>query len=73
MKLKFFTILMLLLLTACSRENLGISAKSGSLSEADFEVQCLNGVQYYVRTVAYKGYMAVKINKDTLKPETCNQ
>jgi hypothetical protein len=37
----------------------------------DFTVICLSGVEYYMRAAGDKGYMAVKIDKDTQLPALC--
>lgn len=36
-----------------------------------FVAVCIGGVEYWERTRGYKGYLAVKINKETLQPTRC--
>jgi hypothetical protein len=38
----------------------------------DMTVSCVDGVEYWTRTVGYKGYMAVRIDPDTLTFVTCD-
>lgn len=47
----------------------GCGNSSSSLREMG--VVCFDGVKYYKEYHVYRGYMAVKINKDTLQPERC--
>jgi hypothetical protein len=61
----------LVLLTGCSKENIGANPDSLTLTSRDFSIQCLQGVQYYVRVFGYKGYMAVVIDSETLQPKRC--
>ncbi len=37
-----------------------------------FEEICLKGVTYYIRAPTLRSYMAVAIDKDTLKPKPCD-
>lgn len=47
--------------------------EESTLNEADFSIVCLDGIQYYIRSVPYKAYMSVKIDPDTLQPGTCER
>ena len=68
-----FMVATLLILVGCSREHFGVTPQDTSMNEQHFSAQCLNGVEYYIRTQGYKGYMAVKINKETLQPSRCGE
>lgn len=69
----FKNVLMLVLLatalTACDKQV--NSVENEHYNKHDFAEHCLNGVVYYVRVIPYKGFMAVKINRNTLLPTTC--
>lgn len=39
----------------------------------DFTVICVDGVQYYTKTIGYRGFMAVAIDNTTLMPLECTQ
>lgn len=70
MKKLFIVALTAFLLTGCKFENK--VDLSDNWSERDFTVVCLSGVEYYIRAIYGKAYMAVKIDKDTLHPVRCN-
>ena len=36
-----------------------------------FVTVCIDSVEYWERASGYKGYLAVKINKETLQPNRC--
>ena len=46
--------------------------KNTTASKEDFNVACLDGVEYWYRQNGYKGYMAVRIDPQTLTARTCN-
>lgn len=40
--------------------------------ERNFEEVCLSGIYYYLRAPNFRGYMAVVIDRETLKPKLCD-
>lgn len=56
-------VLLIMVITGCSRPPTQRTEAEG--------VICINGVEYYKWASGYRGYLAVKINKDTLQPERC--
>ena len=47
------------------------SSKKQSYSNLDRQIICLDGVAYYHKSKYGHNYLAVKYNKETLKPERC--
>lgn len=41
-------------------------------TEKDFSVACLDGTEYWLRAAGYRGYMAVKIDRETRQPASCD-
>lgn len=37
-----------------------------------FKAVCIDGVEYWIRAIRHKGYLAARINKDTLLPQRCD-
>lgn len=46
--------------------------RSDNWSERDFETVCLDGVEYYMRADNKRGYLAVRIDRETRMPSLCN-
>lgn len=59
-----------LMFVGCGKSDNRIAA-ADEFSEADFQSVCLDGVQYWMRAAARKGYLAVRIDPNTLKPVNC--
>lgn len=57
---------LVLALSACAPTGHG-----GDYTEENFNVICLNSVQYWIRGDIHQGYMATKIDPKTLLPATC--
>ncbi len=57
-----------LTLAACKEdEHPSIESVSGNT----YRVECIDGVQYWFRHIGYKGYMAVRVDPETLSFVRC--
>jgi hypothetical protein len=57
----------LVTLTACIDERPSVESESGR----NYRVECVGGVEYWVRTNGHQGYMAVKVDPSTLSFVRC--
>ena len=62
---------LLILVAATLLAGCGNMVDDEDFTEHDFATVCLDGVEYWVRMVPYKAYMAVRIDPETLQPATC--
>lgn len=54
----------------------GCSPQEGEIgmvrsAEVEYKTLCIEGVKYLKGGHGYEGYMAIKIDRNTLKPERC--
>jgi hypothetical protein len=59
--------MILLTLTACKDERPLVESNSGR----DYRVECVGGVEYWARERGNKGYMAVRVDPETLTFVRC--
>ena len=70
----FATLLVLaLLLAACGPLPNRFDREDYNTSEGMFQAICIDGVEYWIRAASNKGYMAVRIDPETLQPRRCNK
>jgi hypothetical protein len=62
-------ILSMLALTACVEDERPV-VKSDS--DRSYRVECVDGIEYWVRHTRHKGYMAVRVDPDTMSFVRCN-
>lgn len=72
MKHLFVVLTVCAMLTGCKLEN-NLEGHGRDFNSSDFEVLCLNGVEYYARSAGNKGYMSVRIDSETLLPARCEK
>ena len=65
--MKYILIASLIFLAACNDERPSSQSDSGR----DYKVECIDGVEYWVRTAGYRGYMAVRVDPKTLTFVRC--
>ena len=68
MKKIAITAMVMFSLAACQEDN---RERNTSESGRGYIVECIDGVEYWVRALDYRGGMAVRINPETLSPVTC--
>lgn len=68
-----FLVLVLLLLAGCGKPANRFDREDYNTSQSMFQPICLDGVEYWIRAVGHKGYMAVRIDPETLQPRRCNK
>jgi hypothetical protein len=62
-------ILAVLALTACVEDERPV-VKSDS--DRNYRVECVDGIEYWVRHSGHQGYMAVRVDPDTMSFVRCN-
>lgn len=68
-----FLVLALLLLAGCGKAPNRFDREDYNTSQSMFQPICLDGVEYWIRAIGRKGYMAVRIDPETLQPRRCNK
>jgi predicted small secreted protein len=69
MKKSILVVAALLMLSGCNMDSIG-TASSVIGTGRDFDIICIDGVEYLIRGVGYKGFMSVHMQQDG-KPFTC--
>ena len=59
---------MLITLAACNDDRERVESEDG----AGYRVECIDGVEYWLRWSGYKGYMAPRIDPETLEFVRCS-
>ena len=59
---------MLITLAACQDEREQTQAEQGN----KYRVECIDGVEYWTRWTGYKGYMAARVDPETLEFVRCS-
>lgn len=67
MKKALFILVAVTLLAGCNW------VEDGEYNGDDFATVCLDGVEYWMRKSGYSGYMAVRIDPETLQPARCER
>lgn len=62
-------ILAMIALTACVEEDERPAINSNS--DRTYRAECIDGIEYWVRHIGHKGYMAVRVDPDTLSFVRC--
>lgn len=65
---KLLVIAVLLVLAGCDNQ---WSDSDYSTSTNLFTSICIDGVEYWIRATGHKGYLAVRIDPNTLMPKRC--
>ena len=69
MKLRVTLAVATLLLAGCDIAPNRIA--DGEMTAANFSTICLDGTAYWIRAISNKGYMAVRIDRNTRQPMSC--
>jgi uncharacterized membrane protein len=62
-----FIMAAVLALAACKDERSAVESESGR----NYYVECVGGVEYWFRVVGYQGFMAVRVDPETLTFVRC--
>lgn len=70
---KLLIIIPLILLGACGPVPNRFDQEDYSKAATMFTPICVDGVEYWIRAAGSKGYMAVRIDPETLQPRRCTK